>query len=234
MDVIILAGGFGTRLKDVVHEVPKSMAPINGIPFLTYILNYLYNYNVNTIVMAVGYKRHQIMDHYGYEYRGMKIRYSIEREPLGTGGAIKKAMKLVTTDNVLVLNGDVYAPIKLDEIMKKHEEHQAKVTMAVKPMQHVSRYGIVDFDDNRIKRFEEKKPVDFGYINTATYVMNKKFLNSFDTPNRFSMEQDLFANTVSDYNYVPYVYKGYFMDIGIPKDYQKFEEDMEQIRLKKR
>ena len=107
-EAVILAGGFGTRLRDVVADVPKSMAIINGKPFLEYLLGYLHSFGITKAVLSVGYLNEKIISYFGSRYKNIDLHYSIEEEPLGTGGAVKMAMDYVTSENVLVLNGGYY------------------------------------------------------------------------------------------------------------------------------
>ena len=119
MEAIILAGGLGTRLRSVVSDVPKPMAPVDGEPFLNYILDELNYYNFNHVILCVGYKKEVIMDYYKDSYKNMKISYSIEEESLGTGGAIKKAMSLALDDMVFVLNGDTIFKVDFNRIKEQ-------------------------------------------------------------------------------------------------------------------
>ena len=119
MEVIILAGGFGTRLQSVVSDVPKVMAPINNKPFLEYIFDDLSKYDVSRVILAVGYKKEIVKKYFGNKYKNIKIAYSEENEPLGTGGAIKHALSLVNDEEVIIMNGDIYTKINYDRKWKK-------------------------------------------------------------------------------------------------------------------
>ncbi|RYD05686.1 hypothetical protein N752_07255 [Desulforamulus aquiferis] len=133
MEAIVLVGGLGTRLKTIVSEVPKPMAAIGGYPFLTYLLEYLSKYNIKKVILATGYMHEKIMDYYGYRYGGIVIDYSIEYEPLGTGGAIKKALENVSEKDVFILNGDSFFDINLNHIYSKHLAIDADLTLSLNP-----------------------------------------------------------------------------------------------------
>jgi len=156
MEVIILAGGFGTRLNHIVPDVPKPMAPINEEPFLKYIFEYLLKNGVTHTVIAAGYKAECIQEYFGDEYKGIKISYSIEDMPLGTGGALKKAMDCCNEDDVFILNGDTYFDVDLIEMKVFHEKHSSKLTIAVKSLNNFDRYGSVIIKNDIIKEFVEK------------------------------------------------------------------------------
>ena len=157
MEAIILAGGFGTRLQGLVKDVPKPMAPVNGRPFLTYVLDHLLRYDVSRIILSVGYKHEAIQAYFGSAYHSVPIVYAVENTPLGTGGGIKKALEMARSSPVLVVNGDTFFDVGLDALLAAHHERNADVTMAVKEMDNVERYGSVTFDSSgRLTFFGEK------------------------------------------------------------------------------
>ncbi|HEF3496345.1 TPA: NTP transferase domain-containing protein, partial [Campylobacter coli] len=152
MQAIVLAGGLGTRLRSVVQDLPKPMAPINGKPFLAFVLEYLKKQGITEIILSVSYKYELIQEYFKDEFHGMKIRYNIEKELLGTGGAIKDALKLVKNE-AYVVNGDTFFDIDL----KKLVLNGGKICIALKQMQNFDRYGTVNVDEQGIvTSFEEK------------------------------------------------------------------------------
>lgn len=223
MDVIILSGGKGTRLKQVVNDVPKTMAPINNKPFLEYTLEYLNSFNVENVILAVGYKKEIIKRYFGNKYKNMNILYSEEEEPLGTGGAIKKALQLVKNKNSLVINGDVYTKINIEELLEEHIKREATMAIAVKEMNDFNRYGVVEFSENRINKFNEKKFTKKGFMNTGFYIMNKDIFANKEISDRFSLEKDYLCQYVNIDKIIPYIYDGEFVDIGTPEDYEKIK-----------
>ena len=171
MEVIILAGGLGTRLRSVVSEVPKCMAPIAGKPFLWYILKYLTKYNVSKVILSVGYLREvifqwidKVKDDFPFSFD-----YAIEEEPLGTGGGIKLALEKVKNDDVVVLNGDTFFDVDFDNLLSCHKKGKKSITLALKPMTQFDRYGTVNFntEDRTITQFNEKQYCEKGLIKTA-------------------------------------------------------------------
>lgn len=222
---IILAGGFGTRLKHVVSDVPKPMAPINGKPFLAYLLDSLVEKGITKVVLATGYKHQIIEHHFGNSFNDIEITYSVENEPLGTGGAIANAMSLVDKSDkeVLVLNGDSYFDFDLTSILEFHQKNGSDITIALKEMTEFDRYGLVKVKDTgEVIAFEEKKPTTIGLINSGCYILSKKLgskLNDFKAP--FSFEQAILENKSIPIKRFGLVQEGYFIDIGIPEDYKK-------------
>lgn len=222
MEAIILAGGFGTRLKHIVSNVPKPMAPINDRPFLVYILDYLKKYNFSKVIMAVGYKSNCIKDYFKNSYKGMEIVYSEEDNPLGTGGAIKKALFNAITEEVFILNGDTFFDCNLNEMRVAHKSSSCDITVAVKMMNDFSRYGSVVLKDNKIIRFVEKQKTDEGIINAGIYLINKKIFDGIQEI-EFSFEQIILESL--KYSMCAYESNGYFIDIGVPEDYYKAQKD---------
>ncbi|MGB0851115.1 MAG: sugar phosphate nucleotidyltransferase, partial [Bacteroidia bacterium] len=155
-DVIVLAGGLGTRLASVVSDVPKPMAPVAGKPFMDHILCKLPLANIGKLIFAVGHKYEVIEEYYGSEYNSVPIEYSIEKEPLGTGGGIGLAMKLVSQDTALILNGDTFFDVNYEEMWEVHQTEGKLMTLALKQMQSPDRYGTVLLEKNEIVRFQEK------------------------------------------------------------------------------
>lgn len=227
MEAIILAGGFGTRLQSVVKDVPKPMADINGRPFLVYILEYLLKYDITKIILSVGYKKEIIENYFRNRYKEMEILYSKEDEPLGTGGAIKKALSLCDDENITVLNGDTFFDVDLNALMQEHKKTDADVTLSLKEMHDFDRYGKVILDKNRVVTLSEKEFSISGLINGGVYIMHKNVLHHYD--GKFSFEQDFLKDNLSKVNVYSYVDEGYFIDIGIPEDYKKAINDFKEL-----
>lgn len=229
MEAIILAGGFGTRLQQVVSDVPKPMAPINNVPFLAYILNYLAKYNITHVVLAVGYKKDIIINYFGDKYKNMNIDYSIEDTPLLTGGAIKKAISKCKEKNIFIINGDTYFDVNLAKLMEQHLSTNANFTIAVKEMTDFNRYGTVKIDKyNRVIGFEEKKYYAQGYINGGIYCIKNNILEKI-AKNAFSFEKDYMEKHYAIDKTLAFYSEGYFIDIGIPSDYQKAQNDFKNL-----
>ena len=223
MQAIILAGGFGTRLQSVVSNVPKPMAPINGKPFLEYMLDELNNQNFNKVVLAVGYKKESIMDYFGNRYKNIELVYSTEDEPLGTGGCVKQAMDYIDDEFIFILNGETMFKIDFDKMSKLNS-----LSISCKKMFDFDRYGEVNIQNGIITKFEEKKYVKEGYINGGIYYLPKNIFDSYDLPKKFSMEKDFFEKYIIDLNIKAFLSEDYFIDIGIPEDYQKAQYDFQK------
>lgn len=227
MEAIILAGGLGTRLKDVVKDVPKPMAGVDGRPFLSYLLEYLASSGTKRVILSVGYKSEKIRDHFHGRFRGMEIEYVIEEAPLGTGGAIREGLTAVNGEDFLVLNGDTFFKLELKELMHFHLERNSILTMSLKLIRNFERYGSVSVKDGVVTGFEEKCFKNSGYINGGVYVLNKKiagYLAGFER--RFSFEMDFLGKGPHPFKVHGFISDGYFIDIGIPEDYVRAQDEL--------
>jgi D-glycero-alpha-D-manno-heptose 1-phosphate guanylyltransferase len=222
---IVLAGGLGTRLRSVINDLPKPMAPVNGKPFLHYIFQYLKQENVREVILSVGYKHEVIEDFFGKEYLGIKIKYSVEEEPLGTGGGIKQAFDLISGP-AYVLNGDTFFGVNLLALQEFYFESDCDIALAIKPLENFDRYGTVQMDEAfRIIKFEEKKFVETGFINGGVYFFDKKLFSKVDVSQKFSFEKEILEKYTGQLKFSGDVFDGYFIDIGIPEDYNKAQHD---------
>ena len=226
-EALILAGGLGTRLKSVVSDVPKPMAEVAGKPFVEYILLYLKEFVVERVVFSIGYKAEAFQKYFGKKYQGIEIEYVIEKEPLGTGGALKYGLEHCIQNDILVLNGDTFFNIELDDLWIFHKLHQADFTMALREVENASRYGTVQLNDSgEITAFVEKQGIeDEGLINAGIYILNKSIFNLYQLPEKFSLEKDFLEMHLSELNLFGCICEGYFIDIGIPEDYKKAQDD---------
>lgn len=228
MQAIILCGGLGTRLRDVVKDVPKPMAPINGKPFMQIQVDKLIDAGVTKIVFAVGYKKEIIRDFFGDEYRGVPLVYSEEDFPLKTGGAMRQALGYIDEDYALILNGDIYTTIDYRDMVRQHVESGAVETLAAKPMKNFDRFGNVVLGDEgmTIVDFIEKQPTAQGNVNLGVYVLNKDIFDEYadELGAAFSHEVDYLTRHLHDRRHCAYLYDGYYIDIGIPADYFAFCE----------
>lgn len=230
-EAIVLAGGMGTRLRTVVSDVPKPMAPVNGRPFLAYVLDDLVTQGIERVILAVGYKREVIVEYFGIEYRGMELLYSVEEEPLGTGGAIKQAFDLVVGETAFVLNGDTYFNVSLSELDTFHEARSADMTLALKPMKDFDRYGTVIIDESeKILGFEEKQHRTEGLINGGVYLFGKNIWVGPELAEKFSFETEILEGLYATRTFCGMVSDTYFIDIGIPTDYERSQHDFATLR----
>lgn len=236
---IILAGGLGTRLRSVISDLPKCMAPVAGRPFLFYVINYLRSQGVEKFIFSLGYK-HEIIEEYLHDQfstlpggkQALYFQCSIEEDPLGTGGAIQLACQKATEKNVIVANGDTLFKINGKELFSFHTGHKADCTIALKPMQHFDRYGVVAINDKGVViDFKEKQFYQSGLINGGLYVLNvENFMaKKFTAP--FSFEKDFLQKHYRQGKIVGLVQDDYFIDMGIPEDYNRAQQELKQPAL---
>ncbi|KJU87033.1 Mannose-1-phosphate guanyltransferase [Candidatus Magnetobacterium bavaricum] len=225
---IVLAGGFGTRLKGILGDLPKPMADINGRPFLQYLLEHLRRQGIDNCLLSVGYRREAIMDFFGQHFGGIDLTYCIEDEPLGTGGAIKKALSFVDTQEVFALNGDTLFFADLPRLYDLYRSHDCTFAMALKPMRDFDRYGVVVVDDtHRVVGFQEKRARDFGLINGGVYVINTGVFDKLDLPTTgFSFEKDFLELYYKTKRFCGFEFDAYFIDIGIVQDYERAKAEL--------
>lgn len=234
MQAILLCGGMGTRLRSVVSDRPKPMADICGKPFLQYLLEMLREKGITEVIFALGYMGEMIEEYFqdGSAF-GLKIAYSYEEDPLGTGGAIRNALPKIMEEEVLVLNADTYFPMDYQGLYRFHQENDGDFSLATRAVPDISRYGAVRRDAaGRILAWNEKledggQPLA-GEINGGIYVMKKSLIAEIPEGKQ-SLEQDCIPKWLSEGKRIfGLPFDGYFMDIGIPKDYQQFITDVEQ------
>jgi D-glycero-alpha-D-manno-heptose 1-phosphate guanylyltransferase len=222
MQAIILAGGFGTRLQSVIHDIPKPMASVQGKPFLSYLLDQLNHFGFTKVVLSVGYKYEVIQQFYGSAYRNLELVYAVEKEPLGTGGAIWNAIQYTQDEAVLVMNGDSVFLCDINKLLEYHIKQKAMLTMALKESENFERYGTVVLNqENRIVGFKEKQFVNKGILNSGIYIINRTIINNFDVEKNFSFEKEILEKGKDKLFFVGKVFKSYFIDIGIPEDFFK-------------
>jgi D-glycero-alpha-D-manno-heptose 1-phosphate guanylyltransferase len=229
MEAIILAGGLGTRLRSVITDVPKPMAPVAGRPFLDYILYYLKNQGVTRVILAVGYKWEIIKELYDHPENtfGLEIEYSVETEPLGTGGAIFKAIELINDDDFFIINGDTSFEIPLPQLKQFAYNKNAQIAMALKVVDDSARYGSVELnDEGRVLTFVEKGANNSAEvkINGGIYFMQKSLVKQFNFPQKFSFEVDFLQQNMQTMLVYGEAFSSSFIDIGIPEDYYNAQE----------
>lgn len=221
MEAIILAGGLGTRLRRVVPDLPKSMAPINGQPFLALLLNSLAACGFRTVTLALGYRSEQIRNYFEGSFGGLRLNYSVETEPLGTGGAIRLALPQTTTDEVFVINGDTFLEVDYRAMLAAHQRAAAQLSIAVTWVPDAFRYGALEIADHRVRGFYEKGRAAAGYINAGIYILSRHLLDRDDLPRAFSFETDVLIPDIRQLLPLAFVAHGAFIDIGVPADYAR-------------
>jgi D-glycero-alpha-D-manno-heptose 1-phosphate guanylyltransferase len=233
-EAIVLAGGFGTRLQSVISDIPKSMAPVAGRPFLEYLLEYLLSSGIRSVVLSVGYKSDFIKNHFSNKYKDIGIHYADETEPLGTGGGVRNAFSKVKGEEAFVLNGDSLFQVDLAMMEDFHSLGNGLLTLALRYVEDAARYGSVRLDVlHRIKGFVEKSDAAGpGYINGGVYVLNKEFITGGLFPEKFSLETDCFGQYWKDVTMLGFPSEGYFLDIGIPEDYVRAQHEFGKLNYR--
>lgn len=226
-EAIILAGGLGTRLRSMVADIPKCLAPVAGRPFLYYVIEHLLKQGIDKFIFSVGFKYEMIESWLNEEYPLLFAQFAIEHEPLGTGGAIKLACSFATEKNVLVVNGDTLYKLDVKKLDAFHHMCGADCTISLKPMQDFNRYGVVQLNkDHSIASFKEKQQYKEGLINAGVYAMNVNSFLQEDLPQKFSFENDYLEKFYLQRKIFGIVQDEYFIDIGIPEDYKKAGEEL--------
>lgn len=236
-ECIILSGGLGTRLRSAVPELPKSMAPIAGKPFLWYAVRYFLAQGVENFVFALGYKHAEIekyLQSAQSPFAGTNGSYqtTVEEEPLGTGGAIYKAVSAAWTSDVFIANGDTFFDVNLSGLEALHLEKKAACTLSLKPMRDFDRYGVVQISANgEVESFKEKKFYAEGLINGGIYALNVPAFRTNDFPEKFSFEKDYLEKNTGNGQLFGIRQDGYFIDIGIPSDYERAQKELPSLLL---
>jgi D-glycero-alpha-D-manno-heptose 1-phosphate guanylyltransferase len=231
-EAIILAGGLGTRLRSVVSDLPKCMAPVAGQPFLKHVTRYLLSQGIEKFIFSLGYKHEIIEQFLNDEFPTLHYQFSVEEEPLGTGGAIYLACKRAKDNNVLVVNGDTLFKANLKKASSFHLENNADCTLLLKPMEDFDRYGAVELDnDLTVRSFKEKQFFQTGDINAGIYLLNIEQFIDRDFPEKFSFEKDYLEKYYTEKKIFGLIEDSYFIDIGIPADFRKAQEELKQVTL---
>tara|TARA_Y100000296_G_scaffold75035_1_gene94249 strand:+ start:818 stop:2851 length:2034 start_codon:yes stop_codon:yes gene_type:complete len=226
MKALILAGGFGSKLKRVIYDRPKSMAPIAGIPFLEHQIRLLKEQGINEIILCVSFMADSIKSYFGNGKKiGVNITYSEEEIPLGTAGAIKNAEKYIY-NTFIVLNGDSYSQIDLNNFFEFHKIQNGIGTMALSEVEDPGPHGSAFLEGNKIMDFVEKKPGLSNLANSGVYIFNPEIFKYIEKEKSISLEVDIFPKLAKEGKLIGKVHKGYYIDIGLPETYTKFKQDV--------
>jgi D-glycero-alpha-D-manno-heptose 1-phosphate guanylyltransferase len=236
LEAVVLAGGRGTRLRSAVSGFPKSLAPIGHVPFLSYLLGWLRHQGVTDIILAVGYRRKDIVRQYGGRApAGLRLRFSVETTPLGTGGALRNLRAMLAGEEFLVLNGDSIFDVDLQVMLSFHRQHRAQTTLALASPPDAGRYGSVVLDPRgRIRAFIEKQAstlpgegcqTDPLLVSGGLYIMSKALFRHIPGGRAVSLEKEVFPRLIGGPFY-GFPSKGYFIDIGVPEDYQRANAEL--------
>jgi len=220
-DAVILCGGLGSRLRPVVSDKPKVLADVGGKPFLDFLLNSLFEKNFSRIILAAGYLSNQLVEHYRDDPR---ILFSLETSPLGTGGALKNAEPLITTDHVFVANGDSMIKFDYQEAFQFHKEKGGAISLVVTRSDGRDDVGSVVCDESmRVVSFSEKNnsfPAEKRFVNCGAYFMDRRALEYLPAEKPISLEHDIFPAVARDGLCWGFLTDGHLLDIGTPDRYE--------------
>ncbi|MBI5098523.1 MAG: nucleotidyltransferase family protein [Nitrospirae bacterium] len=231
MKAVILAGGKGTRLRDVIKDIPKPMAPVNGRPFLEYLILQLIRWNIKDVILSIGYKGEAISSYFknGSKW-GVRIEYSEETAPLGTGGALKKASGMTDDSRLVVMNGDSFLDMDFEEFIKCNAEKNATAGIGLVYAAQAGRYGKVETDETgAVVSFSEKGDGCCGYVNGGIYIFSREIIGQIPDGN-VSLEKDVLPLLISQGLYGTKI-NGFFIDIGIPEDYLRLCNNPELLAV---
>lgn len=229
MKAIILAGGQGSRLREILKDIPKPMAPVAGKPFLEYLILQLIRWNIREIIFSIGYKGDVIKSYFGNGKKWeIRILYSEEKKPLGTGGAVKETSRLINDEQFFVMNGDSFFDIDFYALIDFHRGNNAMVTMGLAHINDTSRYGRVETNENgRVVGLMEKGIEGEGTINSGIYIFNHEIADVIPSGN-VSLEKEVLPVLIGQGLYGMMV-RGFFVDIGTPEDYLDLCKNPEKL-----
>lgn len=231
MRAIILAGGLGTRLRSEVPDLPKPLAPVAGRPFLAWKLDHLRNAGVTDVILSVGYRREAIVDVFGDAYRGIRLAYAVEDTPLGTGGALREALKLCVGRNepVWVMNGDTFVDVPYGAMWAQHmvlKPGATTLTLALVDVEDGSRYGSVTVENGRVRKFAARGMPGGALINGGVYLVQPELFSACPMPDVFSFENDFLEPKIDTLDLRAFQARCYFIDIGTPSDYVRAQTEL--------
>ena len=227
---VILAGGFGTRLKPLKNDLPKVLLNIGGKPFLHYLLDFLHNQGIIDVVLCTGYKAQEIENFCGNGDKwNLSIKYSNEDQALGTGGAIYNARKMINSDTFLALNGDSFLKVDVLRFLDFHVNRKSAISICIASVDNINRFGSLTIDSiGKITEFMEKGKSGSGFINAGIYLIEREVLLSFPGSKVFSLEYDFFPQFVHNGLYGK-LFEGTFLDIGIPSSLENANKIISKI-----
>lgn len=220
-EAIVLVGGLGTRLRSVVQDLPKPLAPVAGRPFLARLLDRLGDNGIRRVVLACGYRAGQVVAAIGDDWRGMQVAYSIEAEPLGTGGAIRLAATHLQGGGAHVLNGDTWLDYVPADLERACRARAAAVAIALAHVDDVARYGAIAIDHGRVVAFHEKGGQGPGWINAGCYFLGADALAALPARDAFSFEQAVLEPRAHAGEVAAFTDTAGFIDIGVPEDFAR-------------
>lgn len=231
LPVAILAGGLGTRLRPVVADLPKVLAKVCGRPFLAWWLDAIARHGARDVVFCTGYMAEKIEEEFGPRHGSLRLHYSAENEPLGTGGCLRQAWELFRPETMMVLNGDSFCTPDLDLFFQSFRDSGAAAGMVLREMDDTSRYGRVDLaESGRVTSFSEKgAQAGPGWINAGVYLIDRALLEQLPHGRPSSVERDHFPAWIAR-GVFGFPYSGPFLDIGTPESYAEAELFFSELR----
>lgn len=220
-EAIVLVGGLGTRLRAMISDVPKPLAPVAGRPFLAWVLDRLAAAGMRRVVLATGHMADQVQRLATDRWRGMDVEYSHEEHPLGTGGALRQAARRVQGDGVHLLNGDTYLLYSPQALEAATRRLDAWMGVALARVSDLGRYGAVELGGGRVVAFHEKGGTGPGEINAGCYFLTARALDALPERASFSLEADVLPQYASSGRIAAFAQTADFIDIGVPEDYQR-------------
>lgn len=212
------------RLRAVVSDRPKILAPVLNKPFLSYLLDQLIRYQFREAILCCGYMGKSVQDIYGDIYGSLRITYSWEESPLGTGGALRKALDLIASGEFLAMNGDSFIQADFGDFYQLHKTNSAEASILLAKVADTSRYGRVSTEDNRVLKFEEKNGIHAaGLINAGVYILNKNILSGVATDRTVSLEKEILPVWAEQRRLYGFENEGRFIDVGTPESYAEAE-----------
>lgn len=225
---VLLAGGFGTRLRSALPALPKPLAPVRGRPFISYLLDRLASAGWTRAILCLHYKSEQIIETLGDRHGSMTLEYSVETEPLGTGGATRLALPLVNAPRFLLLNADSFCAAPLTEFAAFHRAHGKPASIASVRVPDASRYGRLELAaDGRVSAFKEKNASSgAGPINAGIYLLESTLAERIPTGRPVSLEAEMFPAWLP-LGLMAWETSAPFIDIGTPESYARVENYLE-------
>jgi len=224
MEAIILAGGFGTRLRSVVSAVPKPMAPIAGRPFLHLLINVLKRKGISKAILSVGYMADVITSYFDQHPVGIDVIFEIEQKPLGTGGAIAAALRHASNDTVFVFNGDTYLDLDVRSVAAMWPGDRSPIVVG-RSVSDTERFGRMDIVGDRVASFIGSGHKGRGVVNAGCYLVPREIFLDKKMPEAFSFESDFLA-LLPPLTLRAHISTGQFIDIGIPEDYRLAQSEL--------
>lgn len=225
LEAIILAGGFGTRLREAVPDLPKPMAPVAGRPFLDILLGNLSKHGFSRIILSVGYMAEKIIMHYGNQFSNLTLTYVVDPQPLGTGGAIQAALACAQADHCFIFNGDTFIDLETDKVEDHWRKNHNPIIIG-RQLDDAARYGRLNVHGGRLVGFSEKSGSGPGIVNAGCYVLPRDIFGQRNMGEVFSMEADFLPEAVRRSHIDVFLTDGLFIDIGIPEDLARAQNEL--------